>query len=113
MKEKEKRKVFSTIIGNELHQMRLSKDMTTNDMGLALNISQAMVYYYEKGMRLPGVKNLETYAKVFNLDFEQLMQMRIETIKETVENLGADAPPYLVNEYELIRYYEALLCVRN
>src|SRR5690606_14170719 len=66
-------------------------------------VSQAYIGLIEKGMRLPSVEVLKSYAEVFtSVSIDELLNLREQTIFETVDLLGDETPPAIKNERNML-----------
>lgn len=100
----EKRKQFSTIIGNYLKDFRLTKGLTLMDIGEVIGCSAQAILNYENGKRIPTTDILSIYANTFNEDYNRLIKLRISTIIDTYEMLLEETPPYIKSEYDTIMF---------
>jgi len=60
--------MFDTkIFGERLKETRLEKDMSALQLGKALGFSDATIFRWENGSRVPCVESLYRIAKYFNV----------------------------------------------
>lgn len=100
---REKRKQISPTIGLFLKKLRDSYNYKQAVVAEAVGVSQAYIGLIEKGMRLPSVEVLRSYAEVFtSVSIDELLNLREMTIFETVDLLGDDTPPAIKNERNML-----------
>lgn len=58
--------------GDVLRSLRKQNDLTQNQLGTVLGISESTVGMYERGQREPSFEMLETIADYFNVDMDYL-----------------------------------------
>lgn len=100
---REKRKQISPTIGLFLKKLRDSYNYKQAVVAEAVGVSQAYIGLIEKGMRLPSVEVLRSYAEVFtSVSIDELLNLREMTIFETVDLLGDETPPAIKNERNML-----------
>ena len=60
------------ILGNNLKEIRLSKGLSQENIANLLNVSQACIARYEKGLIEISTSNLYKYSKEFNISINKL-----------------------------------------
>jgi len=55
-----------------LRDLRISRDMTQDDLAKALGRSKSAISMYENGNRVPDLETLEIIADYFNIDINRL-----------------------------------------
>ena len=58
--------------GDVLKKLRKQNDLTQNQLGTVLGISESTVGMYERGQREPSFEMLEAIADYFNVDMDFL-----------------------------------------
>lgn len=81
-----------SFFGQRLKDLRLSENLTMEQLGAKLGLSKSAVNMYERGEREPGFENLETIADFFNVDIDYLLGKsdikNRHPFTETVNSLG-------------------------
>lgn len=77
------KKLDLKILGNNLKIIRKQNNLTQKDMALILNVTQACIVRYEKGLVQISISNLYKISKKFNISLNKLCIEEIE-IKSTV-----------------------------
>lgn len=54
-------------VGLRIRTMRISRDMTQQDVGTAIGKKEATVSMYENGKRMPDIETIDALADVFNV----------------------------------------------
>lgn len=104
MANKETRKTISSVLGDKIKELRLSKDLSQAKLAEAVNADQSIIGLYERAKRLPSTDMVRKLAKVLNYNVEELLTIREYTIMETVAMLGDEAPKAIRNERNMIAH---------
>lgn len=70
------------ILGNNLKKIRKQNNLTQKDMSLILNVTQACITRYEKGLVQISISNLYKISKKFNISLDKLCteEIRVNTV---------------------------------
>lgn len=60
-------------LGEKLRQIRKEKDMTKQELGVALNVPRERIKLYEIGEEEPSEFYLSSFAKYFNVSMDDLL----------------------------------------
>ena len=69
-----------------LRKRRKELGMTQSQLSQLLNLSDGAVAKYETEARIPGLKVLLKYSRVYHVSIYKLVDLRIEDIKEDETN---------------------------
>lgn len=61
--------------GKRVKQLRLERKMSQMDVGAALNIDRENVRKYEKGLQEPKLSTVIKFAEVFEVSFDDLLDV--------------------------------------
>jgi len=59
-------------LGSILRALRVSKDLTQDELAKKLKIGRSIIGMYENNERIPPLENLEKYADFFNVDMNYI-----------------------------------------
>lgn len=62
-----------SVFSERLKELRLSKRLTLEQLGIKLGLSKSSINMYERGEREPSFENLEAIADYFNVDLDYLL----------------------------------------
>lgn len=65
-----------------LKGLRLCYRYSGQGLAIRLGISRSTITKYESGERLPSIKNLAKYAKLFNLDVNDLVDLEMDEMRK-------------------------------
>ena len=99
----EARKTMSNEIGDYLKQLRKERHLTLDKLSSLINLTPQAIGLFERYKRVPSVEVIKSYAKALHVDENELLSVRLQTVKNTVEMYGEDAPAYLKNEYSMLQ----------
>lgn len=70
------------IFSQRLKELRLSKNLSTRQLGKAINVSKSTIVNWEKMKKVPRGKNLYNLALFFNVTSDYLLGLKdIKTVK--------------------------------
>lgn len=73
--------------GNRLKQLRISKGLTQEDLGKAVNVTKVSICCYEKNNRTPNIETLIDLAEVLGTTPNYLLGVELgATVNEDKEN---------------------------
>lgn len=64
------------MLARTLRRIRLEHRLTQADIGEAVDATQQAVNHWENGMRLPRTRHLLAFADAFEVNAEELLQLR-------------------------------------
>lgn len=79
--------------GAILRNLRVSRDITQEQLASMLGVSRSAVGMYETGGRQPDFEMMETIADIFNVDMDYLMGRSKVERKHPLTPPGEDVPP--------------------
>lgn len=79
--------------GAILKNLRVSRDITQEQLASMLGVSRSAVGMYETGGRQPDFEMMETIADIFNVDMDYLMGRSKVERKHPLTPPGEDVPP--------------------
>lgn len=56
-----------------IKNLRIDNDLTQEQMGKIIGVSQRTISHYESGKREPGITEIKRYAKHFNVSTDYIM----------------------------------------
>lgn len=65
-------KLDTKLLGSNIKSIRLKENLSQQDLGKILNVSQHCIYKYEKGLTKPNVINLYKISKHFKISLDEL-----------------------------------------
>jgi transcriptional regulator with XRE-family HTH domain len=75
--------------GQNLHKLRTNNNMTQEDLGKLLNVTQSTIAYYESGKKQPSLETLIAIADYFRVSTDYLLDrigsLNISPILQTTE----------------------------
>lgn len=73
-------------IGQSLKEIRLQNDLSQVALSKKLNITQACIVRYEKGLICISTSNIYKYSKYFNITIDDIITKKSENITDFVLN---------------------------
>ncbi len=61
------------LFGKKIKQLRIDNKMSQMDVGASMNIDKENIRKYEKGLQEPKLSTIVKFAKVFNVNFNELL----------------------------------------
>ena len=60
-------------LGNKIYELRVDKNLTQEDLGLMLDISDKAISKWENGTSKPSIDNLKKIANIFDISLDDLL----------------------------------------
>ncbi len=79
-----KRVIFMKRFGNNLQILRTDHDMTQEELGRILNVSQSTIAYYESGKKQPSLETLAVIADFFHVSADYLLDRKEYSVHATL-----------------------------
>lgn len=76
------------VLGKRLKELRISKNMTQQQIGDLTNVTKVSICCYEKGTRVPSLETLLDLADIFKVDVDYLVGNDLHVIAENDESYG-------------------------
>lgn len=64
------------IIGNQIKELRLSKNITQEELAARVNVAKATISAYENGSRLPSYTVLIKLSQIFHVSTDNLLGIK-------------------------------------
>lgn len=93
---------ISSILGEKLKELRKEKRYTLADVAKLSKFSTQAISLCERAMRMPSPKFLSGLSNIYGITNNELLQIRDETIIDTVHKYGESSPVSIMNEYMLL-----------
>lgn len=58
------------LIGKRLKELRITRNLTQEELGKMINVTKVSICCYEKGTRLPSLETLSELADIFNVSID-------------------------------------------
>lgn len=94
--------LISPIIGDKLKLLRNLKKLTLGEVASRSGFSAQAISLCERAKRMPSPNMLLVLSKIYDYSEEELFKHREETIIDSVERYGKEAPVSVLNEYEIL-----------
>ena len=65
-------------LGNKIYELRIDKNLTQEDLGLMLNISDKAISKWENGTSKPSIENLQKLSKILDVSLDDLLEFDSE-----------------------------------
>ena len=65
-------------LGNKIYELRVDKNLTQEDLGIMLNISDKSISKWENGTSKPTIENLKKLANIFDISLDELLEFDSE-----------------------------------
>lgn len=100
-----------TEFGNRLKEARLNKGLSQEELADAMNLSQASISQFEKGLRLPTPANISKFAEVLDVPREFLAgedegRFEKEMLMRNIKSLSPESIKKINDYIELLKIKE-------
>lgn len=79
--------------GDKLYELRKKKNLTQEDLGLLLDISDKAVSKWENGTSKPTIENLSKISKIFDISLDELINLEEEKTKQKITKIVLTGGP--------------------
>lgn len=90
-------------IGTNIKRLRMAKDITQEQLAVAMNITNAAVSKWERGETYPDITLLQPLAYFFGVTIDELMGYNREKIRSDIDSVIALYKEYFKTDYKKAR----------